>query len=173
MKREVYLISDTLECRGFLAQLGVHECMRSTLCPSCHDVIVAWLYLNAYAQVVDHVTTPSTYRWTQFATDQPTNDNPELHDQALLCVTDLEDCCDAILTDEVSLLVQISEIEVQNSEVLNGRQFYGSVHLHRLSNPLERGHFHYQLPNATDPNIAQTLYVNIGGYKSTVYLHDQ
>ena len=68
----------------------------------------------------------------------------------------------------------ILDIEVQNSEVLlNGRQFYGSVHLHRFSNPLERGHFHYQLPNATDPNIAQTLYVNIGGYKSTVYLHDQ
>ena len=27
--------------------------------------------------------------------EHPTNDYPELHDQALLCVTDLKDCCNA------------------------------------------------------------------------------
>ena len=46
------------------------------------------------------------------------------------------------------------------NEVINGCQFYGSVHLfRRWSNPPERGRFHCELPSAADPNVIQILYV--------------
>ena len=108
------------------------------------------------------------------------NSIPELHDGALLCVTDLEDCCDAphtvrgdwyypngttvlsspgthITSGGVAFLVNRGVNEV------NGRQFYGSVRLfRRYSNPPERGRFSCEIPNAADPNVTQILYANIG-----------
>ena len=108
----------------------------------------------------------------------PTNAQPYLHDGALLCVTDLEDCCDAPRTvrgdwyypdgrkvpegnnigGSVSFLMNRGP-----NEVVNGRQFYGSVRLfRRWSSPPERGRFRCELPSAADPDVTQTLYVNIG-----------
>ena len=105
----------------------------------------------------------------------PSNSQPDLHDQALLCVTDLVDCCDAPHTvrgdwynpdghtvpsggikGPVTFLINRGP-----NGVVNGRQFYGSVRLfRRWSNP-ERGHYRCELPSAADPNVYQTLYVNI------------
>lgn len=49
------------------------------------------------------------------------------------------------------------------NEVINGRQFYGSVRLwRRYSNPPEKGRFRCDLPSAVDSSVNQTLYVNIG-----------
>ena len=111
--------------------------------------------------------------------EHPTNANPELHDQALLCVTDLEDCCHAPHTvrgdwyfpDENLVPVYISSWTVtfrQNrgpNEFVNGRKFYGSVRLFRQwSNPPGRGRFRCELPSAADPNDTQILYANIGGF---------
>ena len=109
--------------------------------------------------------------------ENPTNDNSELHDQALLCVTDLEDCCDAPRTvrgdwyypdGSIVLLGTIDgPVTFQRNrgpnEVINGRQFYGSVRLfRRYSRPPERGRFRCELPSAADPSVNQTLYANIG-----------
>ena len=108
--------------------------------------------------------------------EDPTNSRPELHDQALLCVTDLEDCCDEphtirghwyypdgrLVTFNSSTRITFRSNSGPN-EVINGRQFYGSVRLfRRWSNPPERGRFRCELPSAADPNATQTLYVNIG-----------
>ena len=108
--------------------------------------------------------------------ENPTNSNSELHDQALLCVTDLEDCCDAPHTVRgdwyypdgrmVTFNPSASETFRSNrgpNEVINGRQFYGSVRLfRRYSRPPERGRFRCELPSAADPSVNQTLYANIG-----------
>ena len=111
--------------------------------------------------------------------EHPTNVNPELHDQALLCVTDLEDCCHAPHTvrgdwyfpDGNLVPVYISSWTVtfrQNrgpNEFVNGHKFYGSVRLFRQwSNPPGRGRFRCELPSAADPNDTQILYANIGGF---------
>ena len=110
----------------------------------------------------------------------PSNSRPEVHDEALLCVTDLEDCCDAPRTvhgdwyypdgrevpmgnnirGAVSFLVNRGANEVRNE-----RQFYGSVRLfRRWSKQQERGRFRCELPSAADPNITQILFVNIGEF---------
>ena len=112
--------------------------------------------------------------------EDPTNDNPELHDQALLCVTDLEDCCHAPHTVRGDryfpdgTVVPLSNHSYLNStfqqnrgpnQFVNGRQFYGSVRLYRQwSNPPGRGHFRCELPSAADPNVTQILYANIGEF---------
>ena len=114
----------------------------------------------------------------------PSNARPEIHDGALLCVTDLEDCCDAPRTvhgdwyyPDGRTAFPSSGTHIANgwaaflmnsgaNEVINGRQFYGSVRLfRRWSNPPEKGRFHCELPSAADPNTTQTLYANIGEYK--------
>ena len=49
------------------------------------------------------------------------------------------------------------------NEVRDRRQFYGSVRLfRRWSDPPERGRFRCEIPSAANPNVTQTLYVNIG-----------
>ena len=102
---------------------------------------------------------------------EPTNANG-LHDQALLCVTDLVDCCDAPRTVRGEWYypdgrrVEFDATFRRNrgpNELSNGQQFYGSVRLfRRWSRPSERGQFHCELPSAADPNVTQTLYANIG-----------
>lgn len=109
--------------------------------------------------------------------EDPSNDNPELHDHALLCVTDLEDCCDTPHTvrgdwyypdGNVVLFIRPYATFRSNrgpNEVINGRHFYGSVRLFRKwSQPRERGRFYCELPSAADPNVTQILYANIGGF---------
>ena len=112
----------------------------------------------------------------------PTNANG-LHDETLVCVTDLEDCCESPRTVQGDWYYpdgNIVSYDVPDkwaitfrrnrgpNEVINGRQFYGSVRLfHQWSNPPERGRFHCELPSAADPNVTQALYVNIGEFKST------
>ena len=110
--------------------------------------------------------------------EDPSNANAALHDQALLCVTDLEDCCDVPRTvrgdwyypdgntvpfDTGCGWSRTFRRNRGPNEVRNGRQFYGSVRLfRRWSDPLGRGRFRCELPSAADPNVNQTLYVNIG-----------
>ena len=119
----------------------------------------------------------------------PSNSRPDLHDGALLCVTDLEDCCDTPRTvhgdwyypDGLTVHVVpssgpgnvIARGDGQASfltnrgpnEVRNGTQFNGSVRLfRRWGNPPERGRFRCELPSAADPNTTQILYANIGEY---------
>ena len=115
--------------------------------------------------------------------ESPTNARPDLHDGALLCVTDLEHCCDAPRTVRGNWYYPDGQTAVPSSgsnnyitgglssflinrgpnEVRNGKQFYGSVRLfRRWSSPPERGHFRCELPSAADPNVTQTLYANIG-----------
>ncbi len=116
----------------------------------------------------------------------PSNSRSELHDGALLCVTDLEDCCDTPRTvrgdwyypDGRTVLTgnninavgpgpAIFLINRGPNEIINGRQFYGSVRLYRRwSGPPERGHFRCELPSAANSSVNQILYVNIGEYKS-------
>ena len=109
----------------------------------------------------------------------PTNSNG-LHDQTLLCITDLEDCCDTPHTERGEWyypdgrMVQFDAHDQwvvtflanrDTNEVINGRQFYGSVRLFRQwSGPRERGRFCCELPIAADPNVTQTLYANIGNF---------
>ena len=109
--------------------------------------------------------------------ETPSNARPELHDGALLCVTDLEDCCDAPCTvrgdwyypdgrtvPTGSIRGPIAFVTNRGpNEVINDRQFYGSVRLfRRWGNPPERGHFRCEIPSAAYPNVTQILYVNIG-----------
>ena len=109
--------------------------------------------------------------------EDPSNANATLHDQALLCVTDLEDCCDVphtvrgdwyypdgrIIDFDVPCHRRTFRRNRGPNEVVNGRKFYGSVRLFRQwSNPPGRGHFRCELPSAADPNVNQTLYANIG-----------
>ena len=104
---------------------------------------------------------------------EPTNNNG-LHDQTLVCVTDLEDCCEAPRTqrgrwhyphgNEVILDRHGTTFRRNRgpNEVINGRRFYGSVRLWRKwSYPQGRGRFRCELPSAATPNIIQTLYANI------------
>ena len=106
--------------------------------------------------------------------EEPTNANG-LHDRTLVCVTDLVDCCDAPHTvrgdcyypdGSVVLLDALGSTFLSNrgpNEVINGRQFYGSVRLfRRWSNPPGRGRFRCELPSAADPSVNQTLYATIG-----------
>ena len=109
--------------------------------------------------------------------EHPTNANPELHFQALLCVTDLVDCCGSPRTVHGDWYYPNGTV-VQNpppayghrafmtnrgpNEFRNGTQFYGSVRLWRRYTPIERGRFYCKLPSAALPSVNQTLYVNIG-----------
>ena len=108
----------------------------------------------------------------------PSNSRPELHDGALLCVTDLEDCCDAPHTVQGDWYHPNGSIVPSGDpndfgpaflsnrgphEVNDCRQFYGSVRLfRRWSSPPERGRFRCEIPSAADPNVTQILYANIG-----------
>ena len=107
----------------------------------------------------------------------PSNQRPDLHDQGLLCVTDLVDCCESPKTvrgdwylpdgrrieDTFTMYGSLFRVNRGPNEVMNERQFYGSVRLfRRYSRPSGRGRFYCELPTAADPSVNQTLYVNIG-----------
>ena len=103
----------------------------------------------------------------------PSNANG-LHDQTLLCVTDLVECCESpphgnwYYPDGHNIvpLDNGQDANFQSNrgqyEKINGRQFNGSVRLwSSYSTPPERGRFRCELPSAADPNVNQTLYVTI------------
>ena len=114
---------------------------------------------------------------------EPANTN-RLHDQALLCLTDLVDCCESPHTvhgdwyypdgsvvpsdtiDPYGITLYGRTTFLKNrgpSEVLNCRQFYGSVRLfRRWSKPPGRGRFRCEIPSAANPSVNQILYTNIG-----------
>ena len=101
----------------------------------------------------------------------PHNTHPLLHDQALLCITDLEDCCRSSLRGNwyyPNGNVVEFDTDGKNSafwrnrgqnEVIADRHFYGSVCLFRKDTPPERGQFCCKLPDAS--NSSQTLCVYI------------
>ena len=104
----------------------------------------------------------------------PTNANG-LHNQTLVCITDLEDCCDSPRTVRGDWYYSDgSAVEYDSrgrtfrknrgaNEVLNGQQFYGSVRLYyKWSNPPRKGNFHCELPSASDPSVNQILYADVG-----------
>ena len=104
----------------------------------------------------------------------PTNANG-LHNRTLVCVTDLEDCCDSPRTVHGDWYYSDGNVVQLNAggrtflknrgpnEIINGQQFYGSVRLfYRWSNPPRKGRFHCELPSASDPTVNQILYANVG-----------
>ena len=106
--------------------------------------------------------------------DPPSNDNPR--DEALLCVTDLIDCCESPRTvrgdwyypngTRVDLNprtpITFQANRGPNVE-MNGHTIYGSVRLfRRFGLPPGRGRFRCELPNAADSTVNQTLYAIIG-----------
>lgn len=108
----------------------------------------------------------------QSPSDTPTNGD-ESHNQSLLCLTDLEDCCNDPRTrqgawyypDGTVVTFSFGENKFRRTrgpnEVMTDRQFYGSVRLFRQGSPPERGRFRCELPNAANPFVNQTIYANI------------
>ena len=111
-------------------------------------------------------------------TDLPSNRNTR--DEALKCVTDLEDCCGTELSSGPMRTVRgdwylpggsrigfdtggsvAFQANRGPNEVIDGQRFYGSVRLYRRWSPVERGRFHCELPNADNPAVNQTLYAYI------------
>ena len=104
--------------------------------------------------------------------DFPTNTDPR---NALLCVTDLVDCCDAPRTvrgdwyfpdgTRVGFDTTFSAAYLANrgaTQEIGGQTVYGSVRLYRrFAGSSERGRFYCELPSAANPSVNQTLYVNI------------
>ena len=102
----------------------------------------------------------------------PTNSDPR---NALLCVTDLVDCCATPHTARGdwyfpdggrvrSDFVHFSAFLANRgaNEEIGGQTVYGSVRLYRrFSGTSERGRFYCELPSAAKPSVNQTLYVNI------------
>ena len=115
----------------------------------------------------------------------PTNRNPDSNGAlgaALECITDLVDCCGTEPDTPSGIMrtergdwyfpdgTRVGEFGAGTrfmvnrgpNEVINGEQFYGSVRLFkRFSGPPGRGRFRCELPNAANPSVNQTLYVNI------------
>ena len=100
----------------------------------------------------------------------PTNANG--HDQALVCETDLVDCCDAPLTVRGNWYFPNGDVVTNTgspafrsnrgpNEERNGQQFYGSVRIFRRYSIMpQRGRFRCELPSAADSSV--NLYANIG-----------
>ena len=100
----------------------------------------------------------------------PSNSNPI--NGVVLCITDLVDCCDSPRTvrgdwyyPDGRSVGSSGDGFLANrgpNEVINQQKIYGSVRLfRRFSTPPEKGRFHCELPNAANPSVNQTLYVNI------------
>ena len=101
----------------------------------------------------------------------PSNDNG-LHDQTLLCVTDLVDCCESpprgnwyypdghnIVTLDNGTDPKFQSNRGQYSEETDVN---GSVRLwRRWSSPPERGRFRCELSSAANPSVNQTLHVTL------------
>ena len=173
-------------------------------CPSIFPLCYLWLHqvatciINKYTVSVGvslklgGVTIPSdslvdvddimyTAPNTQCCSEPPSNTNPR--DEALLCVTDLVDCCESPRTVRGDWYYPDGRIVEYNPpssaafqanrgphEEVNGQQFYGTVRLFRRYSALERGRFHCELPRAADPSINQTIYANIGKF---ITYHDK
>ena len=103
----------------------------------------------------------------------PTNANGR-HDQTLVCVTDLVDCCDTPRTvrgdwyypDRRRVQFNAGGVTYRanrgpNKEI-GGRQFYGSVRLFRRYSPRQSGRFCCELPGDAAPTVNQTLCADIG-----------
>ena len=112
----------------------------------------------------------------QCCNDLPSNRNTR--DEALKCVTDLVDCCgtesgttrsergnwyfpDGNRVVDSNNGVRFRVNRGPNELLSNGTQVNGSVRLYRRYNPTQRGRFRCELPNAANPSVDQTLYVNI------------
>ena len=112
--------------------------------------------------------------------DLPSNRNTR--DEALKCVTDLEDCCGRELDTPSGIMSSVrgdwytpsgarvglggSDPAWQanrgpNETLANGTRVYGSVRLYRRYTPSERGRFRCELPSAANPTVNQIRYVNI------------
>ena len=115
----------------------------------------------------------------------PTNRDPgsgDVQGAALECITDLEDCCGTESDTPSNIMRTVrgdwylpngNRVEFSNggvqflanrgpNEVIDGQQFNGSVRLYRrFSGAPGRGRFRCELPSAADPNVDQTIYVNI------------
>ena len=103
---------------------------------------------------------------------EPTNANG-LHDQTLVCETDLVECCESP-TEQGNWYLPNGDIVAntgdgsfhsnrgQNEEI-SGRQFYGSVRIFKRYTPQreQRGRFRCELPSAANHQI---LYANIGKF---------
>ena len=115
----------------------------------------------------------------------PSNTNPS--DNALVCVTDLEDCCNAphtvrgnwyfpdgtrVLDTGNDTFTERFQVNRGPNEVINGQRVYGSVRLYRrYSNPPGKGRFRCELPNAANSSVNQILYVNICEFKLITVLY--
>ena len=111
--------------------------------------------------------------------DVPSNTNPR--DEALKCVTDLEDCCGGTALPSGTMRTEhgdwylpggsrvgfdtVGDVAYQANrgpnEVINGQTVNGSVRLYRRWSPSGRGRFHCELPSAANPSVNQTLYAYI------------
>ena len=96
--------------------------------------------------------------------------------RALLCITDLVDCCAAphtvrgdwyfpngqVVVNTPDIHDGIFRINRGPNEEINGQITYGSIRLwRRWSIAPGRGHFRCELPSAADPSVNQTIYANI------------
>ena len=99
----------------------------------------------------------------------PSNANG-FHDQALLCVTDLVECCESpprgnwYYPDGHIVALdngQDAKFQSNRSQYSEETNVNGSVRLWSRGHPKERGHFRCELPSATNPSVNQTLYVTI------------
>jgi hypothetical protein len=107
------------------------------------------------------------------SSDTTPANNDEYHNQSLLCLTDLEECCNAPRErhgswhypdgSEVTFNAGSNMFRRNRgpNQVLNDQQFYGSVRLFRQGNPTDRGRFRCELPNAANPFVNQIIYANI------------
>ena len=126
---------------------------------------------------LDQILYTSPRQQDSCCNQDPTNANG-LHDQTLVCVTDLVDCCEPPHTVrgdwyypdgrrvEFNPVASVTfRANRGPNRVIDNRQFYGSVRLfHRWSNPPGRGRFRCELPSAANPSVNQTLYANIGEF---------
>ena len=111
-------------------------------------------------------------QFPESSTTTPANNN-EYHNQSLLCLTDLDDCCFDPHTRRGNWYYPNGNEVIFNSGgvtfrrnrgangVMNDQQFYGSVRLWRQGNPSERGRFRCELPNSANPFVNLVLYVHI------------
>ena len=117
--------------------------------------------------------------------EKPSNSNPHSHDQAMLCITDLVDCCenprrgswyypDGHMIPDRVLWFDYNRYGSNSGqyELRDERQFYGSVRLYRFHSPVEfnNGHFRCTCELSDANNVTQTLYANIGEITSIIYI---
>ena len=88
----------------------------------------------------------------------PSNNDPS----ALVCLTDLEDCCAAPRTVHGDWYFPDGTTVGSVGHGANDGTNQGSVRLfHRYGSPSGRGCFRYELPSAANPSVNQIIYVNI------------